>query len=155
MKIGFTGTRGILTEQQQGKLLEILQGIHHSEHRHGKDTQTLPCGITEFHHGDCVGGDMFAHNMVMDLYHNPQVMIHPPKIRGSRAFCVGGKVLPEKDFLDRDHDIVRDTELLIACPKEMKEIQRSGTWATIREARRKKKPVIIIYPSGTISREEN
>jgi len=57
--------------------------------------------------------------------------------------------------LTRNHDIVDCTELLIACPKSMKEELRSGTWATVRYARKLERPVIIIYPNGISSSEGN
>mmetsp|Transcript_30358 Transcript_30358/g.39138 ORF Transcript_30358/g.39138 Transcript_30358/m.39138 type:complete len:93 (+) Transcript_30358:152-430(+) len=39
--------------------------------------------------------------------------------------------------------------MLIAFPPTSIEIQRSGTWATIRYARKKNKAVMIINPDGT------
>lgn len=49
----------------------------------------------------------------------------------------------------RNHDIVDATEWLIATPKKFEEI-RSGTWATVRYAKKVKKPVTIIWPDGSI-----
>ena len=71
-----------------------------------------------------------------------------------RAFCKGDETRKQKDYLDRNHDIVDETELLIACPKEPEEITRSGTWATIRYARKKKKKLRIILPNGRMIGDE-
>lgn len=56
--------------------------------------------------------------------------------------------IPIKPPLVRNHDIVDSTELLIACPKEQVEVLRSGTWATIRYARKKEITVWLIDPEG-------
>ena len=53
-----------------------------------------------------------------------------------------------KDYLERNHDIVDETDMLIATPGEEQEVQRSGTWATIRYARKQKRTILTIYPSG-------
>jgi len=49
--------------------------------------------------------------------------------------------------------IVRETELLIAAPAEFSEQHRSGTWSTVRYARRLGRPVQIIGPDGRIRTE--
>ena len=60
-----------------------------------------------------------------------------------------GKILQEKEYLVRNHNIVDSTDMLIGCPKEMQEQLRSGTLATIRYAKKKNKKIIIIFPNGT------
>ena len=60
------------------------------------------------------------------------------------------QTLPPKDYLDRNHDIVDQTDLLIATPKENTEVLRSGTWATIRYAKKINKPTWIIETNGNI-----
>jgi len=44
---------------------------------------------------------------------------------------------------------VDETEWLWAIPGEFKEVLRSGTWSTIRYARKKGKKVLIIWPDGS------
>jgi hypothetical protein len=39
---------------------------------------------------------------------------------------------------------------VIAAPMSSAEILRSGTWATIRYARKAGKPVLIIWPNGEL-----
>jgi hypothetical protein len=63
-----------------------------------------------------------------------------------RAFCKGDTVYPEKEYIERNHNIVDNTDMLIAFPSTKTEILKSGTWATIRYARKKGKKIIIIDP---------
>jgi len=142
MKIGFTGTQKGLTIDQHPKLVDLLKWYDEILY------------ISEFHHGDCVGADEQAHGLVRRFMDDTIVVVHPPINPAKRAFCKGDETRKQKDYLDRNHDIVDETELLIACPKEMKEELRSGTWATIRYARRMKKKVRIILPDGNLIGDE-
>ena len=58
----------------------------------------------------------------------------------------------ERPYLDRNKDMVRETAWLIAAPAEPEEQLRSGTWSTIRFARKLGKPVFLIFPDGTVNR---
>ena len=74
-------------------------------------------------------------------------MIHPPNIKDKRAFCNDYRFsFPEKPYLERNHDIVDNSDVLIATPKESVEQIRSGTWATIRYAKKLNKPIMIMEP---------
>lgn len=137
--IGFTGTQRGMTIPQMRKVEQIL------EHARGK-------GYGLFHHGDCVGADAQAHDLA--VIHGYAIVIHPPTNSSKRAFKhrdsrMPVAVEPKKDYLARNHDIVDDSDFMIATPGEEKEQLRSGTWATIRYAR-KRGPVTIIGPNGTI-----
>ena len=45
--------------------------------------------------------------------------------------------------------IVADADVMLACPPNYEEIKRgSGTWATIKFARKSGKPLAIVYPDG-------
>jgi predicted Rossmann fold nucleotide-binding protein DprA/Smf involved in DNA uptake len=57
---------------------------------------------------------------------------------------------PEKPYLARNRDIVLETIALIAAPAEPLEQIRSGTWSTVRFAKKQGKTVILILPDGTI-----
>jgi len=57
--------------------------------------------------------------------------------------------------LVRNRIIARECDRLIAMPKEMHEVLRSGTWSTVRYTRGYKKPITIIYPDGRIERENH
>lgn len=132
MRVGFTGTRHGCTASQ---LILLRQTLHR-----------LP--ITEFHHGDCVGADAQAHELVRAPIH-----IHPSDgDQRLRAFCKTGNiamVYPPMLPLVRNRIIVDMTELLIAGPAGIEEELRSGTWSTIRYARRQRKKICILFPDGT------
>jgi hypothetical protein len=142
MKVGFTGTQLGMTNKQKTRFEEWI-GISN---------------ITEFHHGDCIGADEEAHEIVNSSTRDITIIIHPPKDMSKRAFCgkgdEGGSILfkPEKPYLDRNHDIVRASTVLIACPKKIYEETRSGTWATIRHAKKCGVMVLIIWPDGLMER---
>ena len=42
------------------------------------------------------------------------------------------------------------TDTLVAAPKEDEEVVRSGTWATVRYARKAGRVVLVVRPDGTI-----
>jgi len=142
MKIGFTGTQKGLTVDQYSTFIQLLKWYDEILY------------ITEFHHGDCIGADEEAHNLVHRLMDDTIIIVHPPINGSKRAFCKGDETRKQKDYLDRNHDIVDETELLIACPKESEEVLRSGTWSTIRYARKMKKKLRIILPNGRMIGDE-
>ncbi len=135
MKIGFTGTREGMNKDQARNLMQFLLS-------NGED-------ITEFHHGDCIGSDAGAHELVRALFPPTHVKIvtHPPLSPKFRAGMRGDESRLPLDYLVRDRAIVRETEILLATPKENSEVLRSGTWATIREAI-KGRFVVIFLPNG-------
>lgn len=130
MNVGFTASRDGITEKQK----EALRRILWSYRRFGE---------VQFHHGDCVKGDEAGDAIAKE--EGCFRVIHPPINPVLRAFCKGDVILPEKDYISRNHDIVNATEILIACPKGPERIQ-SGTWATIRYARKLGRKVIILDP---------
>lgn len=103
-----------------------------------------------FSHGACVGADNEADLVAVNL--GIYRIIYPATNAEKRVTDTTlkdrGPVLihPAKPPLDRNKDIVRAGDLLIACPKEQKEIIRSGTWTTVRYARRIGRPFIVIDP---------
>jgi len=138
MKIGFSGTRKGMTSQQK-QVMECL-------------LSKLP-KITFAHHGDCIGADAEFHQACLNIH--IAIVIHPPSDNKNRANCIGfAEEMPPAPYLERDRRIVDSTELLIATPAG-KEHLRSGTWTTIRYARKRKKPVIIIEPDGSLACERS
>ena len=133
MNIGFTGTRQGLTEPQKERLWSTLQSLQ-------KD------GAVFFCHGDCIGADSAAHLMASIL--GLRIILHPPDRDALRAFCEADEVRKPLPYLQRNHAIVDETDVLLACPGGRREELRSGTWATVRFARKQGKRVILIYPDG-------
>lgn len=100
--------------------------------------------FAEFHHGDCIGADSQAHDIVARIKPSSEIVIHPPVDPSKRAFRESSRVRTERPYLERNHIIVDETELLIAAPSSIGEELRSGTWSTIRYARKVGQPVIIL-----------
>lgn len=112
----------------------------------------------EVHHGDCIGSDAQFHSIICDKT-DSSIIIHPPSDRRYRAFCVadetrGDKILPEKPYLERNRDIVRSIEVILAAPRGFVEERRSGTWSTVRYTREVGREIFIIFPDGSITHEE-
>jgi len=125
--ICFTGTRKGLSKQQ----LELLQQL----------LSNMENPIT-FRHGDCVGADEQAHKIAVKT--RSEIIIHPPTDEKYRAFCKSKLVLNPDEYLRRNHTMVDRSQILIAAPDSNKEKKRSGTWATVRYARKKGLYVFIL-----------
>lgn len=119
MILGVTGTRYFdkITKSQQGKLHEFIEA---------NDVQ-------EVHHGDCEGWDLFVFTMFNVL--GVKTVAHPPVSDEFRAVTKSCVILPPKPYLDRNKDIVNAVDFLIAAP-DGPERQRSGTWSTVRYAKK-------------------
>lgn len=139
MKLGFTGTRDGLTCEQHAALLALLKG--------------MPV-ITEFHYGCCVGADEEAFDITFELEPTPKTIGHPPTSKKlmSRWKDHCTELRTAEPYLIRNRRIVDETEKLIACPKGDEEL-RSGTWSTIRYARKCRKPVVIVWSDGSTTTE--
>jgi hypothetical protein len=99
------------------------------------------------HHGDCIGADAQAHEVACSL--GREVTIHPPVNGTIRAWKTSPDIRAARPYLSRYKAIVCETDMLIAAPAEAEEQRRSGTWATVRFARKLGKPVCVIAPDGT------
>lgn len=144
ISLGFTGTQAGMTLLQKKSFLQELEFLR--SFNLGSDI--------EFHHGDCIGSDEEADGIVRIFLPRPWlIVIHPPQDESKRAFCKGDSttILESKDYPDRNSDIVKECQVLIATPSR-EEYQRSGTWSTIRIAVKKKRPHNIIMPNGSIRR---
>lgn len=131
MKIGITGTRNGGSAYQLKKLENMLEDF----------------GATELHHGDCVGIDAQAHEIARTL--GLRVVVHPPLNPTMRAWCKGDVMREPEEYIQRNHNIVDETDYLFAFP-DSPEHWRSGTWATIRWARGQNKPFILTMPNGPV-----
>lgn len=134
MIIGFTGTQEGMSKQQIIKVGGLL----------------VKLGAKEARHGDCIGADSDFHEICKAM--NIKTYIHPPTNSSKRAFCVGDFKYEPKPYLERNKDIVRGSQVLIATPKSEEEL-RSGTWSTIRYARKLEREIYIIFPSGEMMYE--
>ncbi len=138
MTVGFTGTQYGMSWPQKNVVRSILQ------HSVSPDP--------EAHAGDCIGADVEFQEMVWQMGFN--LVLHPPTDTKKRAFFSRGDrvtILPPREYMLRNQDIVDACHLLIAAPfGEEQRHPRSGTWATIRKAVRAKKRVVIVDAKGNI-----
>lgn len=152
MKVAFTGTREGLTTAQ----------------RDAFEQHFIRLGVTHFHHGACIGADAEVAAWVISA-RMPQppnsairplpvwckVHAHPSDLYGMtfhEVIELGDFSYPPKPPLNRNRDIVDACDVLVACPQGP-ERQRSGTWATIRYARKLRKKVVICWPDGQVTEE--
>lgn len=134
IKLGMTGNRNGITDQAMTKLKEFIQNND----------------ISEAHHGDCIGADTDFHNICVS--NNIKIVIHPPNNASQRSFCKSDTIKPEKPYIVRNHNIVDNTDILIAFPATKFEVLRSGTWSTIRYAKKKNRKILLVYSDGQIKK---
>jgi len=112
-------------------------------------------GASRFHHGDCVGGDVQGATIAREFGY--RIIGHPPLSPKARAYFPSDEDRREREYHDRNRDIVSETDAMIACPAEMRG-QIGGTWWTIKHARKvqsiyvreAQRPLIVIAPDGRI-----
>ena len=141
MKIGFTGTRKGTTCEQHHALCEYVKNLPDA---------------AEWHHGCCVGADAESVEIVEQWSRRCEIIAHPPDNNAmvSRITLEFAKrVEPALPYLERNRAIVNACDTLVACPEGINEEQRSGTWSTVRFARKQKKRIVIVYPDGAITQE--
>lgn len=142
MIVGFTGTRMGMQTAQWRSVFDLCSSWL----------------IKEAHHGLCKGSDDEYHWLLRTLRIGPSILIHghPPINRGGvgqlKTFTDCNVMHPDKEYKVRDRDIVDASGRMIATPF-CPEIARSGTWTTVRYARKKLKPLWIVMPDGSIIEE--
>lgn len=144
MKLAFTGTRRGLTSRQRDSLGRLLRGlVGRAESVH------------EFHAGCAEGADAEAMALA-DEFAIP-ITGHPSNIvsqTSAEALALCTETNAPLPPLERNGNIVAACDALVACPAEMEEQVRSGTWSTVRKARWKELPIWVIYPDGDVVKEE-
>lgn len=124
MKVGFTGSRDGMSQHQKEQFVITFDSL----------------GVTEFHHGDCVGADAQAHDIVREFFPAVKIVVHPPRLTYKRAGRIGDEMREPDDYIPRDKKIVEQTEYLIGAPLVNDPSARSGTWFTIRYSRKLNRP---------------
>lgn len=131
--IGFTGTRSGMDPSQLRAISATLRSF---------------AGPFEFHHGLCVGADAQAHALVRAEFAGCRIIGHPPSNPAMIADCEVDERRPALPYLTRNANIVAASDYLIAAPAQHQEITRSGTWSTVRRARKRGVPAIVVDPQG-------
>lgn len=107
-------------------------------------------GVDEFRHGDCKGSDDEAATLVKNVFRNAKVIALPGPDGEWRAFnkC-SDEVRPEMTHFARNRIIVDESDVLLACPLEMEEQPRGGTWYTINHAKKTGKKLHVVLSDGS------
>jgi hypothetical protein len=142
MIAGITGTREGATGSQLAWLYEQLESGQ----------------ITEIHHGACLGVDEAAHWAALDT---GKIRVHvwpPVNPRYLAQGCLSEDpmvtVHSAMPYLNRDREIVRAAQGLLALPKQLEQPERAlwgGTWYTVDFAERINVPVTICNPEGVVT----
>lgn len=135
MILGMTGTRNPITDAQRKWLRDVVSNTG------------------QLHHGACVGADEEGHAAAMLV--PTVIVVHPPT--DERLMMPSWKwtqreaiyVMTAKPYLERNRDIVNDTDRMIALP-DGPERPKGGTWYTVRYALSVGKGVTICYPDGSV-----
>jgi len=133
LRMGFSGTRYGMTNGQSKKVAEIINWFRPQE----------------FHHGDCIGSDAEAHEIV-SKHEYIWTVGHPPIDDSKRAFCKFDQERLAQEYKARDRRIVIESNILVATPKDPFEVLHSGTWTTIRYGLEANIPVLIVRADGTL-----
>lgn len=140
INVGFTGSRAGMTAKQTERFTQELSELKRSfENRH-----------IVFRHGDCVGADAEAHKIVVDEFLGT-TEIFPCNITWARAWCESETIHTPQPPLNRNKIIVDRSTYMFACPSGA-EILRSGTWSTIRYARKNGVWLCVIMPNGEVTK---
>jgi hypothetical protein len=132
MHVGFSGTREGMSKAQR-ETVKVLMGYW----------KILPAIC---HHGDCVGSDE-EFQEICDQY-GYFTVAHPPLNQKLRAFCNSSRIRAPKPYLERNHEIVDESHILIAAPYDF--VEKGGTWATIRYARSEDLPTLLVRRDGSV-----
>lgn len=134
MKLGFTGTQDGMSNQQIIAVRHLLSALRPEE----------------IHAGDCIGADTEFYRLSKELFPDIITIGHVPSNNSKRSMLNYTQERNAKPYLDRNRDIVNESDQMIATPKGFEEELRSGTWMTIRYAKSTNTPLIIVYPDGSI-----
>ncbi len=142
MRISFTGTMEGMNTYQECEVEKLVK--------------SLPTwgGMNIFVHGACKGADIQFHKIVRKVWgKNILIAAFPSTSKSSRIDEIRDDcqfVADPRPPLLRNPDIVdAGCDVLIATPLQMQEILRSGTWATVRYARKKNIEVKIAWRERT------
>src|SRR5579863_9520966 len=127
-KCGFTGTH-------KGACLAQLNALA------AKLVSLKEEGFDEFHHGMCIGADEQAAKIAkvigFRVVGHPGLAKDPTNMLYRSEWDGNDEVREAKPFIERDHDIVDETEMMLATPLTHEELTRSGTWTTVRYAKKR------------------
>jgi predicted Rossmann fold nucleotide-binding protein DprA/Smf involved in DNA uptake len=148
----FTGPENITIPER-----EYIRGI----------VTTLPLTYELFVSGAAVGVDTICALQAIDTFQNARHLLVVPNYRHNHLLVqavlrmtpppvVDVEYMPGMtDAMDRNDRMIFLGEALYAFPASAQEEQRSGTWATIRRARKKQIPIYYFPLNGKAPWVEN
>jgi hypothetical protein len=107
-------------------------------------------GMAVLHHGMCEGGDHECNDdaRLMGI----RTIGHPPLNEQLLAKMIVDECREPARYLVRNGHVVAESQFLVACPHGyIEQWAGSGTWAALREAERRGKKVIFIWPDGIVT----
>lgn len=130
LSIGFTGTRRGMSEGQKERLIKYLDQLN----------------PRYFHHGGAKGADKEAYEIARNVIPGIVLICWPCNLKDQQDFDPAEQnvIHAEQAPLERNRDIVHASDILLAAPGEDQEQLRSGTWSTVRYAKKLRKNVVLI-----------
>lgn len=142
--VGFTGTSNGCTPAQLATLSGVVAHLFLELNPPQGEEPTWTA-----HHGCCIGADLEFGNIART--YNGRVIGHPgPDGIPAKDALLYALVRTPLPHMRRNKNIVDACSAIIACPPTELEQARGGTWATIRMARKAKKPICVITPVGLV-----
>lgn len=132
MKIGFTGTRAGMSVAQASQLQLVVAWLRQADQKVGR--------VTEFHDGDCPDGGADQEARALAVALGCVSVLHQPRDSTARVML--------------DRDIAIACSVLVVAPRTDKEELRSGTWATVRYARKAGKPIVMLSRGSDVFHAE-
>lgn len=136
-KVGFTGTNRGMCPSQKTELEALLKKLKEE-------------GFDEFHHGLCIGADeqaaILAKSLGYRVVARPGLAKDPTNLLYRSDWTGSDETLEAKPFIERDREIVDAVEHMLATPLSREEVIRSGTWTTVRYARKVGRQIDLILP---------
>jgi hypothetical protein len=131
MKVTFTGSRNGMSHWQESQFVKLLHEWQ----------------ITELHHGMSGRADIQAHDLARrcgrpDL----RIVAHSSTLNAWRFECDADEIREPLPPLQRNHIMVDETEGVAAGPDGPERL-RSGTWSTVRYARKQNREIRILERS--------
>lgn len=144
MRISFTGTRRGMNAWQKQQLERWLLEYHP---KFSRAIGAAP--LVSAAHGACSGADEEFHLMLRECCGKHVFVSGFPSTSQTRSKLSldVDYLAPAKSPLERNPNIVdAGRDLLLVAPRLMSEELRSGTWAAVRYARRKRVKEWIMWP---------
>lgn len=138
MILGFTGTRAGLTPALPGLIAALPDRVLHGG-AEGADTEfdvLLVAAGMPLERIEVYPTSEYRARLWLPKEPGPSRVVHLPQVP-----------------LDRNRVIAQRCDWLLACPMTAVEIIRSGTWATVRYARKAGKPITLALLNGKITEE--